>query len=133
MSATCQTCTWWTGHFCRNEQSSHYHLLTGAGWTCPEFQARSSSVGFAEFLGQLCPVKGRGRGRRHELAAALSVTDVCVYHWIKGHAVPARALVPQIAAYLDRPVDEIERMVLADVRQRAEKTWRNEQGREDSC
>ena len=122
--SVCQTCADWTGRYCQQEGSPYYCRLTGAGWGCRMHSAAGENVGFADFLKRRCPRKGPLRGLRHKLALALGYPDMQIHHWVKGQCRPGPDLVPKIAVFFNLPDAAVERMILADVRSRAEQVWR---------
>jgi DNA-binding transcriptional regulator YdaS (Cro superfamily) len=125
MSDPCETCQSWTGRICENEDSQHRNRLVGARWTCPEHRFRFALIGFAEFLEKTYPVRGCTWGGRRHLAQHLGVSDMCVCHWIRGVTSPGPERVPRIAEFVGRSPEEVEAMILVDVRRRAERTWRD--------
>jgi len=80
--------------------------------------------GFMEFLAAACPIKGKLRGRRNKLAQHLSINAMLVSHWVHGDSTPRPDQVPAVAAFFKLPPDQVERMILMDLRNRAEKAWR---------
>jgi hypothetical protein len=81
--------------------------------------------GFAAFLGRECPPKGPGRGRRSGLARVLNGSLMLVTHWVRGHSSPGPEHVAALAAFFHTSPKQSEAMILADVRVRAERTWRS--------
>jgi len=47
-----------------------------------------------------------------------------IHHWVKGQCRPGPDLVPKIAVFFNLSDAAVERMILADVRSRAEQVWR---------
>ncbi len=120
MTDTCQTCPAWSGQICTNRDSPNANKLTGAGWTCTEHGAGQP---FSEYLARRFPVSGPLRGGRDRLANDLGVEPMRISHWVSKQSVPSRALVPRLAESLSLRVEQVERMILTDVRERAERNW----------